>query len=309
MFFKFWKKFFEIKPFNEGFLPEQDGHKVYFVEYGNPNGKPVIYFHGGPGGGARARHAQNFDLKKIRFISFDQRGCARSLPNGEFKNNTAQKIVEDAKRLLDYVKVKEKVVSAGSSWGSTMALLFAQTYPKAVEKIAIASVFLANAEDMKWTYETSGLLYPEFLEKIKAEVPPKKNMLKYYASLINSKKLVDQVKAVSVFGAYEDVLGSLNPKMEIDEISADWMTYNKIFINYVANDLTLEENQILKNLDKIKNIKTLIVHNRLDLVCPVKNAYEVHKGLSKSKLIIIPDIGHGGKLLKDTFKKELGEFL
>ncbi|MFV0626483.1 MAG: alpha/beta fold hydrolase [Alphaproteobacteria bacterium] len=309
MFCNFWKKFFEIKPFNEGFLPEQDGHKVYFVEYGNPNGKPVISFHGGPGGSARSSHAKNYDLKKIRFISFDQRGGGRSLPSGEFKSNTAQKTVEDAKRLLEFLKVKGKVVVAGGSWGSTMALLFAQTYPKSVEKIAVASIFLANADDMKWTYETSGLIYPEFLEKIKAEVPHKKNMLKYYASLINSKKLVDQVKAVSIFGGYEGVLGSLSPKMEIDEISADQVTYNKIFINYVANDLTLEENQILRDMDKLKNIKTLIVHNRLDLVCPVKNAYEIHKALPKSKLVIVPELGHGGKLLKDTFKKELGNFL
>ncbi|MDD4556565.1 MAG: alpha/beta fold hydrolase [Alphaproteobacteria bacterium] len=309
MFCNFWKKLFAIKPFNEGFLPEQDGHKVYFVEYGNPNGKPVISFHGGPGGSARPSHALSYDLKKVRFISFDQRGGGRSLPSGAFKNNTAQKTVEDAKRLLDFLKIKGKVFVAGGSWGSTIALLFAQTYPKMVDKLAVASVFLANAEDMKWTLETSGVLYPEFLEKIKAEVPAKKKLLKYYADLINSKKAVDQAKAITFFGAYENVLGSLNPKMEVEEITPETISYNKVFINYVANELTLEENQILRDMDKIKNIKTLIVHNRLDLVCPVRNAYVLHKALPKSKLVIVPELGHGGKLLKDIFKKELGDFL
>lgn len=306
--FDFIKKFFEPKPFNEGYLPEQDGHKVYFMEIGNPAGKAVISFHGGPGGSSRVKHAQMFNLKRYRIILFDQRGGGKSLPSGEMKHNNVDKIIGDAKRLLDHLNIKGKIVVSGSSWGSTMALLFAEKYPKVVSKLIVSKIFFANKDNKKWIYETSGLFYPDMLERIKSDMSIE-DMLKHYAKLINSKDMLDQVKAVTLLGGYENLMGSFNPSLEFREVSADSIAYSKIFINYEDKDFTIKENQILKNIDDIKNIKTLIVHNRLDMVCPVKNAYDLHKVMPKSKLVIVPSCGHGSQLLSDTLKTEIEKFL
>ncbi|MDR1694589.1 MAG: alpha/beta fold hydrolase [Lactobacillaceae bacterium] len=309
MFFKIFKRFFDAKPFNQGYLPEEDGHKIFFMEIGNPDGKPVISFHGGPGYRSRANSSKTFNLKKYRVILFDQRGCGRSIPYGEMKNNTAAKAASDAKRLLDYLKIKRKVIVNGGSWGSTLALLFAETYPEKIEKLIVSKIFLANASDEKWQAETSGLFYPDMLERLKEGAKGSADMKKYYADLINSNNLVEQVRAIELYGSYENVLGSLNPKLGFSELDADVIGSMKIFINYTAEEFTLKKNQIMNDIEKIKNIKTLIVHNRLDMVCPLRNAYELHKALPKSRLVIAPYMGHYGKGLSMVIKEEIKNFL
>ena len=137
----------EPEPFNADYLPEKDGHKVFYQEFGNPLGEAVISFHGGPGGSSKAKHANGFNLKKYRVIMFDQRGCGNSEPQGEIKNNTTKDIIEDAKRLLDFLKV-DKVISKGGSWGSTLALLFAEAYPEMVTKIVCSAIWIAREKDM-----------------------------------------------------------------------------------------------------------------------------------------------------------------
>lgn len=307
--FKFLRKLFMPRPFNEGYLPEKDGHKVYFAEFGNRNGVPVICFHGGPGSGSRPRHTKQFDLKKYRVILFDQRGCGKSLPAGEMRHNEAANSVEDGKRILDYVGVEGKVIVRGASWGSTLALLFAEKYPELVEKLIVTQIFLANERDILWQENTSGLFYPDMLEKVRNGAEGHKNIAKYYADLINSDNLLDQVKAVELYGSYENVLGALNPTLEVREIDADCINGAKIFINYAAKKMTLKDNEILNSVEKIAGIPTLIVHNRLDMVCPLQNAYELHKAMPASKLVIVPYMGHYGKDLSKVIRQEIKDFL
>lgn len=301
--------FFKPKIYNSGYLPEKDGHRVYFMEAGNPQGQPVLVFHGGPGGNAKLRHAYAFDRKKYRVILFDQRGGGQSLPAGEMQNNTTGALLDDAERLLACLKVDGKIIVRGGSWGSTLALLFAIRHPKRVEKLLLSQIFLADKAGQKWLEEGSGLFYPDMLAKLTAETKKGQTPAQSFADMINSADLVQQVKAASLYGNYERVLGKFSPRLEIDEVTADDISSNRIYINYVAQNFMLEDGFIMKHIAKIKHIPTLIVHNRLDMVCPLQGAYELHKKLPHSKLTVVPDIGHSSDMLYKTLDREIKEFL
>ena len=305
----FFSNFFEPKPFNQGHLPEIDGHSVFFMELGNPQGEPILMFHAGPGSRCKAYHAKNFNLKKYRVIMFDQRGCGKSTPLGDIKNNNTNTLLDDAKRLLEHLKVNSKVIVRGASWGTTLALLFAQKHPKLVSKLLLTQLFLADSAVKNWECEISGLFYPEFLEKIKCGAGGCCSIPEYYADLINSDDIESQKTALNLYGNYERLLGTLAPKFNQNIIDEKNIASARVFMNYTARDFMINDNEILNNADKIAHIPTLIVHNRLDFVCPVQGAYRLHKALPMSKLVIVPEIGHVGKLLYKTIKKEIKEFL
>lgn len=300
---------FKPKIYNSGWLPEKDGHKVYFMEAGNPKGKPVLVFHGGPGGAAKLRHAYAFDRKKYRVILFDQRGSGHSLPAGETLHNTTKDLLDDADRLLEYLKIGGQVIVRGGSWGSTLALLFALRHPDKVEKLLLSQIFLADEKAKRWLDEDSGMFYPDMLEKLKEENQKGRTTAQSYNAMIASEDLTKQVKAVSLYGKYERVLGSLKPRLEIEEVTADDIASNRIYIHYAAEDFMLSDGQIMENIEVIKNIPTLIVHNRLDMVCPLCGAYALHKQLPKSKLVIVPDIGHSSPMLHKAIEREIKAFL
>jgi len=302
---------FTPRVFNSGYLPEKEGHRIYFMELGNPDGKPVLIFHGGPGSCSKAYRAAAFDRKKYRVIMFDQRGCGRSMPAGEMENNDSIAALEDAERLIKYLNIKKPLIVRGGSWGSTLALLFAMRNPNTVEKLLLSQIFLADSDNKKWMEEGNGLFYPDMLEKLEASAPKNKklNLAQRFAKMMNSYNLGQQIKAISTYGNYERLLGQLSPEFVNRKITQDDISSNMIYINYCAQNFMLEDNCILQNTDIIKHIPTLIVHNRLDMVCPLRAAYDLHKKLPKSKLVIVPDIGHSSKLLRKTIKKEITRFL
>lgn len=301
--------FFRAKVFNSGYLPAEDGHKVYFVEAGNPKGEPVLFFHGGPGGGLNLKHTAAFDRKKYRMIFFDQRGCQNSLPVGKIEDNNTWKLVDDAQRLLEYLKIKNKVILRGGSWGSTLALIFAIKYPQTVRCLLLSQIFLANEENRKWEEEESGLFYPDMLEKLYEKKNSSQTLSETFATMINFGDMAEQAEAAVLYSGYERVLGKLNPKLELVDLGADDIAESKIYINYAAKKFMLDDNYIMQHLENVENIPTLIVHNRLDMVCPLKGAYMLHKKMPNSKLVIVPDIGHGSKKLKKVLKKEIRKFL
>ena len=143
--------FFNNKVFDKGYLPEFEGHEIYYQQMGNPKGEPVLFFHGGPGGSCKDSHGNYFNLKKQRVIMFDQRGCGRSKTEDIISLNDTKRLVKDANRLLEYLNICEPVTVAGGSWGSTLALLFAEKYPERIARICLYAVFLARREDMEWT--------------------------------------------------------------------------------------------------------------------------------------------------------------
>ena len=305
----FWSNWFIPKPFNEGYLPELDGHRVYYREFGNPKGEAIICFHGGPGFLSRAETAKKFDLKKYRVVMFDQRGCGKSEPAGCMEHNTTQDNVDDVVRLLELLEINEKVILFGGSWGSTMALMFAITYPKVVKAMILSKIFLANKDSLKWELKQSGLFYPDMLDGLKGNISDNYLIPEYYAKQINSESLEQQTQAATKYGCWERVLGSLDPKFGDYIPDEKEINMQKIYINYAAQSFMLEDDEIIDNADKIDNIPTLILHNRLDFICPPINAYRLHKVLPMSKLIFVPAKGHSSKLLDETMRAEMKEFL
>ena len=300
---------FAPKVFNQGYLPEEDGHQVFFMEAGSKDGKPVLVFQGGPGGASRLRHAEAFDRRKFRVVFFDQRGCGRSQPSGETAHNTTADLLHDAARLLDFLDIKEKVILLGGSWGATLALLFAEKYPERVKALLLSKIFLADEISAGWTDDVSGWFYPDVMDKLRRNMPENVNLPEYYAEMVNSRNLSDQVKAASLYGNYERVLGQLVPAFEKKEVTQDDVNAARIFINYAAAGFMLKDDQIMSNVERIRELPALIVHNRLDMVCPLIGAWRLHKALPASKLVIVPEKGHVGPLMARTLKKEIRRFL
>ncbi|MBE6453456.1 MAG: alpha/beta fold hydrolase [Alphaproteobacteria bacterium] len=304
----FWHKWFIPKPFNSGFLAEKDGHRVAFAEFGNPKGIPVLFFNGGPGGKYKPERAKIANLRKYRVIMFDQRGCGRSLPLGKTEYNTTQDLLNDTTRLVKHLKIKQKIILRGASWGSTLALLWAEQNPDKVSKILLSQVFLANNEFRNWEFNGTQLIYPEFVDALNKESKGKINT--YYNKLIQSVNTKNQLHAINRLGWFERICGSMTPKFsELTEINDAELASHRIYMHYAANNLFLENNDILDNIHKIKNIETVIIHNRLDLVCPFKGAYDIHKLLPNSHLISVPEFGHVGKKLHNTIQNIFGDIL
>lgn len=294
--------FFNNKIFDKGYLPEFEGHKIYYQQVGNPKGEVVLNFHGGPGGCCKQSHAEYFNLKKQRVIMFDQRGCNRSECENITALNDTKRLIKDAKRLLDHLGITEPVIVSGGSWGSTLALLFAEKYPELTKRLCVFSVFLARKEDRDWMLKTSALFYPDLLEEIYRQSEGE-NPYTHYAKLAFSDDLGAIQTAVKYMVQYEYQLGKT--KAEFADVRIDNKTINdaRLSLYYAANKYFLEENEILKRIDKIKDIPTLIVHNRLDMCCPLQGAWELYRSLNNAEIEIIADLGHGGKKLKAAARK------
>ncbi|MBP5344360.1 MAG: alpha/beta fold hydrolase [Alphaproteobacteria bacterium] len=282
-----------VKAYNSGYLPEQDGHKIFFQEVGNPNGEPVICFHAGPGGCGKVSQAYSYNLKKYRVVIFDQRGCGLSICKDAFKNNTIQKTVDDANRLLDFLKIKTKVIVSGTSWGSTCALVFAETYPEKAKRIIVNAIFLGRKKDGEYLTPVTRLFYPDMLGEIK-KVTGKVDPDKYFSKLLFSEKYADQQKAMKYYETLDYITSSaaLSYEFKNREYTAQEIHVFRIYMHYQLNHSFLKENQILKNITKIKDIPTEIYQNRWDPSCPPYQAYELYKALPKSRLHIIPVQGH-----------------
>ncbi len=304
--FSFFKRM--PKPAVTGYLPEQDGHRVFYQAYGNPKGAPVLHFHGGPGGSSKPKHAPRFDLRRHYAVMFDQRGCGQSLPAGETRNNTVRDLVTDAARLLNHLGIDRAAVS-GSSWGATLALLFAQTYPQRVEKLVLTQVFLARKKDADWITQDMARLYPDMMAEIMREVPAGMPARQHYAARMATGDDAARSKATSLYGSYEHMIGTLSPAFPQDAPTPEHVQAFGLYMHYDSHGYFLDEDEILQNMRKIAHIPALIVHNRLDLVCPVEQAWLVAKAMTDARLVIVPEAGHVGDKLFAVTKQEIERFI
>lgn len=298
-----------LKPFNSGLLAESDGHKIAYYQYGNPKGKPVLVFHGGPGGSAKSKYAKLFNSKKYRVICFDQRGCGNSQYQDLLEENTSYNTLSDAKHLLKFLNIDEPVILYGCSWGSTLALMFAEKYPKSVSSIIVVSVFLARKYDIDWVAKESERFYPDLWNIMRSKVK-QNEIMGEYRKLLYSKRKSENLKALKYIGSYEYQLGKLEPEFpKLTKVDEKELNSARIYFHYEKNHYFMKENQVLANISKIKKLKCLILHNRLDFCCPVKQAWDLAAALPKSKLKIVPDYGHISAKLFKTTEKEIAEFL
>lgn len=307
MFWNIFKR--EPKPYLEDFLQTADGHQVYYRAFGNPNGMPVLSFHGGPGGSSRPKYAKLFAKQQFNFIQFDQRGCGQSTAQNVWHNNNTEATLDDAAAILQKLNIQQPIIVHGVSWGSTLALLFAEKFPKLVQKIIVSSVFLARECDYMWVKRDSERFYPDLWAQMRAQAY-RRDIFASYEKLLFSKKETDNLKALTYFGSYEFMLGQLAPQFYTpSELNEKALNAARIAYYYDKNQYFLGENQILVQIGKIKQIPTLIVHNRMDFCCPVKQAWDLHQALPLSKLIIAPEAGHATPKLLKIVRKEIKEFL
>jgi proline iminopeptidase len=279
-------------------LPEQDGHCIFYQEVGNPKGEPVLVFHGGPGSQCYPFFACTFNLKKQRIIMFDQRGCGKSKFDDPLYKNTSQNTIDDALRLLKYLNISERIVCTGGSWGSTLALLFAETYPQKVKKIIVNCIFLGRRKDIENMTPIASYFYPDAVETVR-DIANGQDLDKYYSGLLASGVRSNQEKAVQYYKKLEKTAcdGSLTVNFSKGEISDKDILKFSIFMHYKCHNYFLKENQLLLDIKKIKNIPTEIYQNRLDFCCPPYQAFELYQSLSKAKFFLIPDRGHGSDML------------
>ena len=291
------------QPFDAGYLPETDGHRVYYYQYGNPVGIPVLSFHGGPGGSSRPKYAKLFDLKKYRFLQFDQRGCGLSQAKDLLYRNDTAHLLQDAMHLLAHLHIDTPIIVHGVSWGSTMALLFAEAYPKTVRQIVVSSVFLARTEDYMWVNADSERFYPDLWEQMR-DVYKHKDFFKTYRHLLFSANEADNLLALTYWRCYDHKLGQLEPSFEkMSEVDEADLNSARVAFHYDENKYFLHDNQILRNCDKIAHIPTIIVHNRMDFCCTPKQAWDLHKALPKSQLQLMGGCGHSDPALLKMVKK------
>lgn len=284
-----------IEPYNTFKLKVSDIHELYVEECGNPKGKPVVFLHGGPGGGIRPTHRQLFDSNKYRIILFDQRGSGRSTPYAELRENTTWDLVDDLERLREKLEIKSWVVFGGS-WGSTLALAYAETHPKSVSALILRGIFLCTPEETRWFYQSGAhYIFPDMWKKYETIIPPEErgDMINAYYKRLTSPNKDIQMQAAREWSMWEGSTVKLipdpNTQSHFEDIA---LAIARIECHYFVNNCWLRPNQLLEDAHKIQHIPAVIVHGRYDIVCPVKFAFDLHAVYPKAELNIIPNAGH-----------------
>ena len=294
----------KIKPYDSGFL-NIDQHQIYFEQCGNPNGKPALFLHGGPGGGGSKEVRRFFNPDIYRIIVIDQRGCGRSKPHGCLENNTTWHLVSDIENLREKLDI-EKWLVFGGSWGSTLSLAYAQAHPKSVSELVLRGIFLLREEELHWFYQDgASRIFPEawsrFLDIIDED--KRDNLMSSYHEIFKSDNKEKRLKAAIAWSKWEAATSSLAYKPSlIEEFSNPEfaLAFALIENHYFMNKGWFKtENQIIESIDIIRSIPAVIVQGRYDVVCPMKTAWELSEAWPEAELIVAPGSGH------TAFEKEI----
>jgi proline iminopeptidase len=300
-------KFHSInKPVNQYMLKVNDNHVINVEEYGNKNGIPMLFLHGGPGAGASPVFQKYFNPNKYRLIMFDQRGCGKSIPYGEVTENTTQNLIQDINLILGYFNI-DKTHIYGGSWGSTLALLYAEAHPEKVLSLILRGVFLCRKDDINWFYQNGASeIYPQYWENYISIVDQSKreNILSAYHEMIFSSDETISNRACKEWSLWEGKSSCLIPcNNVINSFDECALSLARIESHFFMNNCFIRENQILEDINKIKDIPCIIVHGQYDIVCPIRQAHDLHKVYDNSELIIAKDAGHS--LLEPSISKEI----
>lgn len=288
----------EIEPYRSYRLPVSDIHTLYVEEAGNPNGQPVVFLHGGPGGGISPNHRRLFDPAHYRIILFDQRGAGKSTPHACLEHNTTWDLVSDIETLRQHCGV-EKWLVFGGSWGSTLALAYAETHPDKVMGLILRGIFLCRPEEIRWFYqEGCSWIYPDLWEDFIRPVPENRrcDMVNAYYELLTHSDETIRLDAATAWSRWEGATCKLIPNLDTidDFVEADKaLAMARIECHYfVNNSFFTKDNQLLADVDRIRHIPTWIVHGRYDVVCPSKSAWDLHRAFPEATMNIIADAGH-----------------
>ena len=295
---KIYSLFPEIEPNQTYDLACGDIHNIYVEESGNPNGQPIIFLHGGPGGGCGAKQRRFFDPNHYRIILFDQRGCGKSTPLGETKENTTEDLVSDIETIRKHLNIK-KWILFGGSWGSSLALAYGIKFPEYLIGLILRGVFLSREKELDWFLKDVDQFYPEHHELLLSHKDNinKNNLVKEYTNLVFGSNFDIAKKAAVAWNGFEGsilkLLPTSNHNNHDEEINYEFeLARAKVQLHYINNFCFIDGGDILNKIKVLKNIPVEIVQGRYDMVCPPKTAYEVKQKLPHSELIIIADAGH-----------------
>lgn len=287
-----------IEPFRHGFLRVSEIHEIYYEECGNPAGKPAVFLHGGPGAGSDKRARQFFDPRHYRIVVFDQRGCGRSRPSASLIENTTWHLVADIERLRKHLGVERWLVFGGS-WGSTLALAYAEAHPERVTELVLRGIFLLRYAEIRWFYQHGASeIFPDCWEAYRDAIPPDERddfLNAYYRRLTGSDQRV-ALTAARAWSVWEGSTSFLHSNFDnIKKWAEDHfaLAVARIECHYFVNRGFLRsEGQLLEDVARIRHIPATIVQGRYDVVCPARSAWDLHRVWPEADLRIVADAGH-----------------
>lgn len=290
----------KISSYHQEWLAIDGVHQIYLEQSGNPNGIPVLYLHGGPGGGSSKNHRRYFDPEKYRIIIFDQRGCGQSKPSPSIENNTTDLLIEDIEKIRQHLSIDKWLISGGS-WGTTLALVYGIRYPEFVLGFILRGIFLATQKEYDWLYKTEGAenFFPEYYQDFIKPLAEKdqKNPLEGYKNIFSSDNEVAIIAASKAWYLWELRLSTIEHHhigMAQIEDSHQALCMAQLSHHYFYHRCFIKENYILDNIDQISEIPAIIIHGRYDMVCPLINASKLTTLWSNASLQILPQAGHSG---------------
>ena len=288
----------EIEPYNQFDLKVSDLHTIHVEESGNINGKPVIFLHGGPGGGIEPVYRQYFNPEKWRIIVFDQRGCGQSTPHAELQENTTWDLIADIEKVREHLEI-DKWVVFGGSWGSTLSLSYAITHPDRCKALVLRGIFMIRKKEINWFYQDgTSNIYPDAWEHYLRPIPEDERhdlVAAYYKRLTSNDDSVriEAAKAWSIWEASTSKLIQSEESIHAFEDAKVAEAFARIECHYFTNRGFFDTDEwLLENVDKIRHIPTVIVQGRYDVVCPMISAWELHRAFPEADFEIVQDAGH-----------------
>jgi len=287
----------EIEPFETGMLDVGDGHTIYWERVGTRGAKPAVFLHGGPGGGVSPRQRRQFDPNLYDVVLFDQRGCGRSTPYASLEANTTWHLVADIERLREMCGF-DKWLVFGGSWGSTLALAYAETHLDRVSELVVRGIYTLTRAELEWYYQFGvSEMFPDKWERFQAPVPEAErgDMMGAYRKILTGSDRQKQSEAAIAWSSWEGQTITLLPEPETSDrfAEADYaLAFARIENHYFVHGGWFEEGQLLRDAEKLKDIPGVIVHGRYDMPCPAKYAWALHKAWPRAEFFLVEGAGH-----------------
>lgn len=286
-----------IEPYATGFLDVDNGqHNLYWEQSGNPEGTPILFLHGGPGAGASPKHRSFFDPDHYRIVIFDQRGAGRSTPMGSLENNTLPHLIADIESLRSHLKIEHWHLFGGS-WGSTLALAYAQAHPDRCLSMILRGIFMMERTELDWFLHGMREIFPEAWEQFAAPIPESErgDLLEAYYKRLTGDDPKIRMEAAIAWSLYESACASLLPNYETittEDQKKFALAVARIEAHFFRNQILKPEPSLLDGIDKIRHIPATIIHGRYDIICPIRTAYKLHQLWPEADYIVVPDGGH-----------------
>jgi len=287
-----------VAPYNTGMMPVSGGHELYYEESGSPDGKPVVFLHGGPGAGTNAAVRRFFNPERYRIVVFDQRGSGRSKPHASLEENTTAHLVADIEYLREQLGIDSWQVFGGS-WGSTLALAYAQTCPEPVSELVLRGIFMLRPQELRWFYqEGASRLFPDYWQDFIEPIPEAErgDLIAAHYKRLTGEDEAAKMASARAWSVWEGVTSNLLiseaavGRFQSDEFA---LALARIEAHYFVNGGFLEHpDQLLANIDLIRSIPAVIVQGRYDVVCPMQSAWDLHQAWPEADLRVVPDAGH-----------------